>query len=1348
MKKSITKVVSFALVVVLMFLHFAALVIAKDLSDESENIQDKPVVNFTAVPSVQSVSLNESALTLAVGTNATLVASIEPFEAVNKIVFWNSDNEDVAIVVGIGESAVIEVVSPGTTSVTVTTADGGFTASCMINVIIDIPMPPLYLTAIPGDGEVIINWWTNSNGGSPIIKYQVSNDNGENWRDTTDSSSYTFEGLTNDHEYTFIVRAVNEIGASYPSDPVNATPVEIFKVYGLNFTDTIEYGHSDKFVTTSSGGGYADGKLSYQSNDESVISVDFEGRLTAHKAGTAKITVIKQEDLQYEYASMFITVTKKSISVSGAILAPKVYDGTTKGQVTSVSFDGIIEELIPFWDFTPFVEYDNENAGSSRTATVSVYLTSNSADKYELDMDKNTYQILNQTIEKALGGTVSVPTVNDIPTQTSITVENVTNIDGTGQIIEYAIDQISGEMAELVWQTGNFFGNLIPNTTYYIYARTQANENYMTGMAQQSEAILTSTSAQKTFSVVFDTVHERGQLTASVDGIEYPSGTMIEEGKAVIFAAVPNSGYRISAWTDNGSLVNETNNTYTIYDISDNHYITLKFDVRIYNVTVISDGENHYGSGISPFKNWTHIGAGEAPTNKRFSHWETSSDGVNFNSPTSSETYFIMPANDVTVTAVFENIIPTVESVAVSPSILDVQTGMSYIFDVEVQGENNPSQAVLWSVINGNGITSIDSNGKLTVDANESASTLTIKATSLANNAKSGIATVVVIQPPATPTVLSVEIEPSTATVEKGSTYTFVAHVIGENDPPQALLWSVSGGTDETSIDVNGILTVSETEKADTLVVKAISVFDSSKFSTVFVTVPQIPATVVPPVVYPQVPTITISPQSAIAYIGDKVLLSVAAVVTDGGVLSYQWYRNDANSNIGGILINGATDKVYSPLTSLIGTSYYYVIITNTLTGATSSNMVYATSNPAAVTVNYYYSGGSNNDSESSNNNSGDADKDSGAVTDSSIDNPSVEVGINSQKAILAVNEDGILEIDYMDSAIQKFANSSGDYTIEIAEQDYIMFSTPIPDLGTGNLTIQTDFGTVTIPNKTLQSISKQYGDILRLIIKKGSFTIFLIDADGKEIKYNDPDNPFKIVLPYTLADGQKANSVIAVKKSGERNIIIPLSEYKYGYVTFHTGSTGIFDAIYNPRTYTDTENHREIDSIFYVSARGLFSGTGNGAFSPNETMTRAMFLTILARIAGADLSQYTSSRFADVSLDLWFAASVEWAASVGLVVGVGDGNFAPNAPITREQMAVVLDRFIKISSYRVTPLPEVTSFVDGENISTWAVEAVKNIHHFGVIEANADSIFNPQGVFRRAETAAVFVRLIETMNR
>ena len=87
MKKSITKVVSFALVVVLMFLHFAALVIAKDLSDESENIQDKPVVNFTAVPSVQSVSLNESALTLAVGTNATLVASIEPFEAVNKIVF-------------------------------------------------------------------------------------------------------------------------------------------------------------------------------------------------------------------------------------------------------------------------------------------------------------------------------------------------------------------------------------------------------------------------------------------------------------------------------------------------------------------------------------------------------------------------------------------------------------------------------------------------------------------------------------------------------------------------------------------------------------------------------------------------------------------------------------------------------------------------------------------------------------------------------------------------------------------------------------------------------------------------------------------------------------------------------------------------------------------------------------------------------------------------------------------------------------------------------------------------------------------------------------------------------------
>lgn len=176
------------------------------------------------------------------------------------------------------------------------------------------------------------------------------------------------------------------------------------------------------------------------------------------------------------------------------------------------------------------------------------------------------------------------------------------------------------------------------------------------------------------------------------------------------------------------------------------------------------------------------------------------------------------------------------------------------------------------------------------------------------------------------------KVTPSTATVEKGSRYAFTAHVTGQNNPQQSVVWSVSDGVNGTSIDENGVLTVSDSETADTITVTATSVYDSSKSGTAVVTVPQVLT-----VVKPQTPTITSNPQSVTVYVGDKVSLSVDASVTDGGALSYQWYRNNVNSNAGGSLIEGAISPSYTPPTGTAGATYYYVIVTNTVVGAARS---------------------------------------------------------------------------------------------------------------------------------------------------------------------------------------------------------------------------------------------------------------------------------------------------------------------------------------------------------------------------------------------------------------------------
>src|SRR5690606_18037637 len=79
-------------------------------------------------------------------------------------------------------------------------------------------------------------------------------------------------------------------------------------------------------------------------------------------------------------------------------------------------------------------------------------------------------------------------------------------------------------------------------------------------------------------------------------------------------------------------------------------------------------------------------------------------------------------------------------------------------------------------------------------------------------------------------------------------------------------------------------------------------------------------------------------------------------------------------------------------------------------------------------------------------------------------------------------------------------------------------------------------------------------------------------------------------------------------------------------------------------------------DAVIYVQLNGIFSGTGADTFSPKGTMTRAMYVTALGRMAGVDVSEYSTSSFADVQAGAWYAPYVEWATSRGITVGMGDG--------------------------------------------------------------------------------------------
>lgn len=175
-------------------------------------------------------------------------------------------------------------------------------------------------------------------------------------------------------------------------------------------------------------------------------------------------------------------------------------------------------------------------------------------------------------------------------------------------------------------------------------------------------------------------------------------------------------------------------------------------------------------------------------------------------------------------------------------------------------------------------------------------------------------------------------------------------------------------------------------------------------------------------------------------------------------------------------------------------------------------------------------------------------------------------------------------------------------------------------------------------------------------------------------------------------------------------------------------------------------------EAVKYVTEKGLFSGTGADTFSPNVNMSRGMFVTVLGRAAGAAVTD-TNTGFSDVSADKYYAPYIKWAADNGIVTGVGNGKFAPDADVDREQMCAIIIRYLR--DYKKIDLLQYETgsadFSDAAAISAWALSDVNTAQQLGFVQGSLVSgavVFNPKGKTTRAAAAAVFMRLDQSMEK
>jgi len=156
-------------------------------------------------------------------------------------------------------------------------------------------------------------------------------------------------------------------------------------------------------------------------------------------------------------------------------------------------------------------------------------------------------------------------------------------------------------------------------------------------------------------------------------------------------------------------------------------------------------------------------------------------------------------------------------------------------------------------------------------------------------------------------------------------------------------------------------------------------------------------------------------------------------------------------------------------------------------------------------------------------------------------------------------------------------------------------------------------------------------------------------------------------------------------------------------------------------------------------------NGVAADKFAPNDTLTRAMLVTVLYRNEG-EPAVNKSIPFADIDMGAWYANAVVWAQQNGIVNGVSETKFAPNDNITREQIAAIMHRYAQYKGYDVSvgENTNILSYDDFDNISEYAIASMQYTCGSGLMKGKTNTTLNPKDNATRAEIAAILHRFIE----
>jgi|GEM_PF-3181164 len=256
-------------------------------------------------------------------------------------------------------------------------------------------------------------------------------------------------------------------------------------------------------------------------------------------------------------------------------------------------------------------------------------------------------------------------------------------------------------------------------------------------------------------------------------------------------------------------------------------------------------------------------------------------------------------------------------------------------------------------------------------------------------------------------------------------------------------------------------------------------------------------------------------------------------------------------------------------------------------------------------------------------------------------------------------------------------------------------------------------------------------------------FALSVTAADGSEVKLSSFDEPLTLRFHVEMEAGQGADSSLlgVYYVADDGHLAYVRSHWDGDQLVAEVTHFSKYAVLSYDKSFADVPaGYWATAAIKRLAARQVLDGVTADRFEPGRSVTRAEAAALLVRALGLP-APADAPAFADVPAGAWYAPAVAAAAAAGLIEGRGDGTFAPDAPISREEMAALAVRAAGAAAVGGSAQP---GYADEADIQPWAARYVHAAYAQGLMEGRDGGRFAPQAGLTRAEAAQLALRLLE----